>query len=361
MSPKPPAKKPKGLPKSARQATRPVGAPTGRPRRRAGVWILGGIVATVALGLVASVTWRPGAPVVLMVPEGASLSEVADTLSDRGVIRARPLFVLFARMLRADTAIKAGPYELRERSSWASALRSLTRGEVVTELVTIPEGFTVTQIAPRIAELSGVPVDSVLQVAAAPGLAEDLGVPGPTLEGYLFPDTYRLARGVSPMTVLEVMTARYRSVWTPERRARLDSLGMTEVELVTLASIVQAEARRMDEMPQIAGVYHNRLERGMLLQADPTVLYALGGYRARLLFAAIDSVADNPYNTYTQAGLPPGPIGSPGDAAIEAALHPTGDYLYFVAWPDGSHVFTRSLVEHNQAVSRARAAAQGRG
>jgi UPF0755 protein len=175
------------------------------------------------------------------------------------------------------------------------------------------------------------------------------------------PDTYRLARGVAPRTVLEAMTARYRSVWTPERRSRLDSLGMTEVELVTLASIVQAEARRMDEMPQIAGVYHNRLERDMLLQADPTVLYALGGYRARLLFAAIDSVADNPYNTYTQTGLPPGPIGSPGDAAIDAALHPTGDYLYFVAWPDGSHVFTRTLVEHNEAVSRARAAAQGRG
>jgi UPF0755 protein len=325
------------------------------------VWILGGVVATVAVGLLASLTWRPGTPVILTVPEGASLSEVADTLSERGVIRVRPLFVLFARMLRADTAIKAGPYELRERSSWTSALRSLTRGEVVTELVTIPEGFTVAQIAPRIAELSGVPVDSVLTIVEASGLAEELGLPGPTLEGYLFPDTYRLARGVAPRTVLEAMTARYRSVWTPERRSRLDSLGMTEVELVTLASIVQAEARRMDEMPQIAGVYHNRLERDMLLQADPTVLYALGGYRARLLFAAIDSVADNPYNTYTQTGLPPGPIGSPGDAAIDAALHPTGDYLYFVAWPDGSHVFTRTLVEHNEAVSRARAAAQGRG
>jgi UPF0755 protein len=359
MSRKPTAKKPKTLPKSARQATRPVGA---APRRRRGrAWAAGAAAATVAAVVLASIMWRPGAPVVLTVPEGASLSEVADTLSERGVIRARPLFVLFARLLRADTAIKAGPYELRERSSWASALRSLTRGEVVTELVTIPEGFTVAQIAPRIAELSGVPVDSVLAIAASPGLADALGVPGPGLEGYLFPDTYRLARGVAPTTVLEAMTARYRSAWTPERRARLDSLGMAEAELVTLASIVQAEARRVDEMPQIAGVYHNRLERGMLLQADPTVLYALGGYRARLLFAAIDSVADDPYNTYTQAGLPPGPIGSPGDAAIEAALRPTGDYLYFVAWPDGTHVFTRTLVEHNEAVSRARAAAQGRG
>ncbi len=126
---------------------------------------------------------------------------------------------------------------------------------------------------------------------------------------------------------------------------------------------MQAEARRTDEMPRIAGVYHNRIELGWLLQADPTVIYALGGYRERLLFAAIDSVADNPYNTYTQSGLPPGPIGAPGEAAIEAALTPADDYLFFVAWPDGSHVFTRSLADHNRArrdASRAREA-QDRG
>ncbi|MGE0159466.1 MAG: endolytic transglycosylase MltG [Gemmatimonadales bacterium] len=349
-----PQGKPKTLPKSARQPTRPVTAVASGRRYRLSIGVAA--VATAVLALVATLSWRPGAPIALTVPEGASLGEVADTLSARGVIRARPLFVLFARLLRADTAIKAGPYELRQRSSWASALRSLTRGEVLTEPLTVPEGYTLAQIAPRIADLSGVPVDTVVAIAEAPGQDRALGVPGPGLEGYLFPDTYRFARGVSPETVLAAMTERYRAVWTPERRARLDSLDMTEAELVTLASIVQAEARVLDEMPQIAGVYRNRLERDMLLQADPTVLYALGGYRARLLFAAIDSVADHPYNTYTQPGLPPGPIGSPGEAAIDAALHPTGDYLYFVAWPDGTHVFTRSLAEHNAAVSRARAA-----
>ena len=135
---------------------------------------------------------------------------------------------------------------------------------------------------------------------------------------------------------------------------------MTQREVVTLASIIQAEARVVEEMPRISGVYHNRLEAGWLLQADPTVLYALGGYRERLLFAAIDSVQDNPYNTYSQRGLPPGPIGSPGARAIDAALSPEEhDYMYFVAWPDGSHVFTRSLGEHNAAredASRAREA-----
>jgi UPF0755 protein len=130
---------------------------------------------------------------------------------------------------------------------------------------------------------------------------------------------------------------------------------MTEAEVVTLASIVQAEARLRDEMPTIASVYHNRLDRNHLLQADPTVLYALGGPRARLLYAAMDSVADNPYNTYTHVGLPPGPIGSPGLAAFDATLSPAEtDFFYFVAHPNGAHIFSRTLAEHNRAVAQTR-------
>jgi UPF0755 protein len=156
-------------------------------------------------------------------------------------------------------------------------------------------------------------------------------------------------------SVLNAMVARYQAVWTEDRRSRLAELEMSEVELVTLASIVQAEARDVAEMPSISAVYHNRLRDGWLLQADPTVLYALGGPRARLLYAAIDSVADSPYNTYAQRGLPPGPIGAPGERAIDAALHPTDeDYMYFVARPDGSHHFTRTLAEHNRAKAHAR-------
>ncbi len=306
-------------------------------------------VVVLALGVLAWLVTRPGAPVRFTVPPGATLSEVVDTLSARGVVRAGALFEVYARARRAGRRIKAGRYELRTSSTWASTVRALTHGEVLTEPVTIPEGFTLAQIAPRVAEVSGVSADSVRSVLQTPGLAEELGVPGPGLEGYLFPDTYRFASGVPVRVVLGAMARRYRAVWTPERSARRDSLGMSENELITLASIVQAEARRPEEMPRIAGVYSNRLRLGWLLQADPTVLYALGGYRPRLLYAAIDSVADSPYNTYTQPGLPPGPIGSPGEAAIDAALHPTGDYLYFVAQPDGSHIFTRSLAEHNRA------------
>ena len=296
--------------------------------------------------------------VELVVPSGAALSEVADSLSVRGVIRAPSLFELYARLRGDDRRIKAGRYEFRTGSGWRIALGRLTRGEVQTVPITIPEGFQLPQIAERIAELTGRPLEAVSEFLNAPDLYVRLGVPGPGVEGYLFPDTYRFARGVAVEEVVEAMAAQYLSIWTPERRAQLDSLDLDEHELVTLASIVQAEARRVEEMPRIAGVYHNRLRLGWLLQADPTVLYALGGTRQRLLYAAIDSVADNPYNTYTQPGLPPGPIGAPGAAAIDAALSPVDDYLYFVATPDGTHVFTRSLAEHNRAKAEAQRARQ---
>lgn len=290
-----------------------------------------------------------GPAVELSVPVGAGFSEVLDTLEDRGVVRRAGLFSLYARLRGADTEVRAGRYTLRQGGSWNEILGTLTRGEVMTMAMTIPEGFTLRQMAPRIAQVSGVPVDSVMSRLESEQLVDELEVPGPTVEGYLFPDTYRFAAGTRVTTILRTMTDRYREMWTPERRARLAELDMTEREAVTLASIIQAEARHVEEMPTISGVYHRRLELGWLLQADPTVLYALGGPRERLLYAAIDSVADNPYNTYTQGGLPPGPIGAPGELAIEAALAPEGDYLYFVARPDGSHVFTRSLVDHNRA------------
>jgi UPF0755 protein len=296
-----------------------------------------------------------GDPVEFLVPQGASLTEVVDTLRAHDVVRWPGMFELYARAKGDGAHIKAGRYAMRAGSSWGSVLEALTSGRVLTVAMTIPEGFRLDEMAPRIAAITGEAPDTVLAALRRPGIDSTYQVPGPGLEGYLFPDTYRFARGVPLATVLATMTRRYREVWTPERRARLDTLGLTLRQATTLASIVQAEARKVEEMPRIASVYENRLERGWMLQADPTVLYALGGYRARLLFAAIDSVADNPYNTYTHGGLPPGPIGAPGEAAIDAVLHPSGEsFLYFVAWPDGTHVFTRTLAEHNRAVAAAR-------
>jgi UPF0755 protein len=291
----------------------------------------------------------------LVIPEGASLRATADTLSAHGVIRWPRLFELYVRIKGDDPKIKAGHYEMRRGAGWSGSLDALVAGRVITLPVTIPEGWTISQVAGRIAPIAQVAEDSVVAGLLDPELADSLGVPGPTLEGYLFPDTYRFAQGLPVAAIAAAMVDRYREVWTAERRAARDSLGMTEREVVTLASIIQSEARWTDEMPLISAVFHNRLRRPMRLQADPTVQYALESRVSRLLFSHIDSVADNPYNTYTHDGLPPGPIGSPGLAAIDAALHPAAvPYLYFVARADGRHEFSRSLREHNQAIQRLR-------
>jgi UPF0755 protein len=313
-----------------------------------------GKTGALALALALAGCGQDGPPVEVSVPAGSAFSEVVDSLSARGIVGRPGLFTLYARLRGADREVRAGRYAMAPGSSWNEVIRVLTRGHVVSVPVTIPEGFTLTQIAPRIAEISGVPEDSVRAYLSQDGLVDRLGVPGPTPEGYLFPDTYRFTPGTRVSTVVEAMVDRYREAWTPERRAKLAEIDMTEREIVTLASIIQAEARQVEEMPLISGVYHRRLDLGWLLQADPTVLYALGGTRERLLYAAIDSVAENPYNTYRQGGLPPGPIGAPGELAIDAALAPEGDYLYFVARPDGSHVFTRSLADHNRAKEESR-------
>ncbi len=298
---------------------------------------------------------QDGAMERLVIPEGATLSAVADTLAAHEVIGWPRLFKLYAHLKGSAGDIKAGTYDLPRGAGWGEALDALVAGRVVTVPLTVPEGFSVTQIAERVAPIAELPADSVARRLLDPALADSLGGPGPNLEGYLFPETYRFAQGVSVEAITAELLARYRSVWTAERRAVLDSIGMSEREIVTLASIVQAEARWEDEMPLISAVFHNRLRRRMRLQADPTVQYALESHQSRLLYSHIDSVANHPYNTYTHPGLPPGPIGSPGLAAIDAALRPAPvPYLYFVARDDGHHEFSRSLREHNRKVQEIR-------
>lgn len=314
-----------------------------------------------AAGLLAAAACGSEGPVErLVIPEGASVRAVADTLSVHGVVRWPRLFEFYVRLKDADAEIKAGTYDLRRGAGWSHALDALVAGRVVTVAVTIPEGWTVGRIAQRLAPIAVISADSAMLRLLEPALADSLGAPGPNLEGYLFPNTYRFAQGVPLETIAAELLEHYRAVWTPERRAALDSIGMSEREIVTLASIVQSEARWEDEMPLISAVFHNRLRRRMRLQADPTVQYALESHQSRLLYRHIDSVADHPYNTYTHGGLPPGPIGSPGTAAIDAALRPAAvPFLYFVAREDGRHEFSRSLREHNQTIQRLRNSSGG--
>jgi UPF0755 protein len=294
----------------------------------------------------------------ITVPPGAAFDHVADSLEAKGIMDANVFFRGWARLTGAADDVQAGTYEFREGAGWKKVLGDLTAGRVASDRLVVPEGWDIRRIAPGLAELTGRPPDSLLAYMLDSATAARFGVPGPTLEGYLYPATYVVPAGASADSVISRMVQEYRRrIWTPERQARADSAGMTQREVVTLASIVEKEAKVASEMPTIAAVYLNRLEIGYPLQADPTVQYALGDHQTRLLYAHIDSVADHPYNTYRRRGLPPGPIGSPSERAVAAVLDPAGvNYLYFVARDDGSHVFNRHLTEHNAAIAEIRAA-----
>jgi len=331
-----------------------------RPRSRLTALRPGLLTALVAVGACDSGSSKGDDPVEeteVVVPSGATALQVGEALRSAGLVRYPRAFALTARVMGVEESLKAGRYRFARDASYFAMLEQLERGSVETVTLTIPEGFTLRQIGARIAEFTGDSPDSVRRLMADSAFVAELKVPGPTLEGYVFPDTYRFAEDLPARSVVLALVDRYHEFWTLERRAKLKSLGLSERELVTLASIVEKEARVAEERPVIAGVYWNRIQRGMLLQADPTVQYALGGEpRERLLYADIDSVAGHPYNTYTQPGLPPGPIASPGEAALDASLSPADvPYLYFVARPDGSHEFTRTNREHINAKNRIRA------
>jgi UPF0755 protein len=297
-----------------------------------------------------------GEPVRFTVPRGSGMSAVADTLEARGVIGSPGRFKTYARMKGATARLQPGVYEVRPGAAFGVILQKLTTGDVVKTRLVIPEGWELRRIAPRLAQATGLPADSILSQLMDPALAQRYGVPGPTLEGYLYPATYVFPMGVRLDAVLRELTGQYKAVWTPQMREQAKALGMNEREVVTLASIVEKEAKVWTERPTIARVYHNRLKRGMRLEADPTVQYALGEHQRRLLRRHIQQTADDPYNTYRNKGLPPGPIASPSRGAIEATLNPADhEFLFFVARTNGTHVFTRTFNEHLREVARYRA------
>jgi UPF0755 protein len=298
-----------------------------------------------------------GAPVRVVVPPGSSLRAAADSLARAGVVRSSRLFRLYATLRGEDRALKAGTYELRPGTSWSEVLATLTEGRAVVASITVPEGFALSAIVPLLAQRLGVPAESAAAAVQDSALRRELDVPTPTLEGYIFPATYTFAAGTSARTAVASMAREFQRRWQPAWTARLDTLGMTRHQVVTLASIVEKEARVPDERPLIAAVYCNRLRAGMLLQADPTVQYARGEHVERVLYSHL--ATESPYNTYRNPGLPPGPIASPGTASLEAALYPADvRYLFFVARPDGRHEFRNTFAEHTRARQEVRRLAE---
>ncbi|HWP34391.1 MAG TPA: endolytic transglycosylase MltG [Thermodesulfobacteriota bacterium] len=294
---------------------------------------------------------RGGAPRVVEIPPGRPLAAVARDLEAAGVIRHRRLFTLYAWSVGAAGRLKAGEYELAANLTPRQVLGRLLRGEVLQHRITIPEGSSVREIAALLAAAGLADEHAVLAKAEDPQFARALGVPADRLEGYLAPDTYYFARGIPPEAILRAMVARYRAMVTPALLEEAARQGLTEHRLVTLASIVEKETGRPEERPLVAAVFRNRLARGIPLQSDPTVIYGLERFDGNLRRA--DLLRWSPYNTYRIVGLPPGPIASPGLAAIEATLRPAPvDYLYFVSRNDGTHHFSRTLAEHERAVDR---------
>ena len=309
-------------------------------------------IALVATGALACACSSDVAPARITIPAGATMRSAAESLSLGGVVRFPGLFSAYAKARRADRGIKAGTYVLAKSASWNAVLAAL-RGGGAVNTVMIPEGLTLAQVEAVLTAKLGVPADSVAAATRDTALLRHFDIPIATLEGYLFPDTYFFPPGTSARTAVATMARRFEQQWKPAWLGRLDTVTMTRHDVVILASIVEREAKLPEERPLIAAVYMNRLRKGMRLQADPTVQYALPQYQKRLLNRHL--TVDSPYNTYRNKGLPPGPIGAPGAASIQAALYPAEvPYLYFVAFPDGHHEFRVSLEQHQAAARQAR-------
>lgn len=298
---------------------------------------------------------RVGRPVRVTIPPGSSLGTAADSLARAGVIASPRLFRLYAILRRDDRSIKAGTYMLRRNSGYGATLDAIRGGKGLVQTVTIPEGYSLSQIIPLFASKLGLSTDSLEAAVRDTALLHQLDLPTETIEGYVFPDTYVFPEKTSAHTAIVTGVRRFEQVWQPQWTARLDSIGLSRHDVMTLASIVEKEARLPEERPVIAAVYMNRLRAHMLLQADPTVQYALGAHQSRVLYKHLE--VESQYNTYKHPGFPPGPIASPGRASIVAALYPANvPYRYFVALPDGHHEFRTDFAAHETAVRLARRA-----
>ncbi|HWB42375.1 MAG TPA: endolytic transglycosylase MltG [Gemmatimonadales bacterium] len=318
-----------------------------------------------ALALLLGACGSNTAPERVTVPPGTSFSAVTDSLAAHGVVSNRLWFTLLARVRRTDRSVRAGVYEFAPGLSAWKVLGILESGSEVATRFTVPEGLIIPEVAALAQEKLGIPADSFVAAARDSAAASaTLGFPARSFEGFLRPETYSLRYGTTAAELVGVMARGFLAAWKPEWDARLASLGWSRAQAVTFASIVEGEARADDERETIAGVYHNRLRIGMALQADPTVQYAIflaTGKRKPRLFTR-DYQFRSPYNTYLHPGLPPGPVNSPGLRSLEASLYPAKvPYLYFVAGPDGRHVFSRTYSEHLRAIARVRSRGAGAG
>jgi UPF0755 protein len=284
---------------------------------------------------------------IFTITYGESIRMIARKLEKENLIKNRDFFVYSSYILRRRY-IQAGRYRIPSGMSSIEILRKLTRGDILSRKITIPEGFNIYQIAERLEANNICKASSFLGYASDASFLKSLRIKAPSAEGYLFPDTYIFPEASDPRDVIAAMHSKMMSV-IGSRPAY--GPGMNLHEMLTMASLIEKEARVYNERELIASVFYNRLRKGMKLDCDPTVRYAVKKFSGPITVSNLN--AESPYNTYRRTGLPPTPICSPGRESIYAAMHPLkSDYLYFVAKNDGSHQFSKTLREHNEAVRK---------
>ena len=289
--------------------------------------------------------------VVIEIPSGMSLGALSNVLEERGIVSSAAKFGWLVRFKGSARRIKAGEYQLSTGLRPGELVDKIVRGEVLLHQITFPEGYTTEQMAKLLDSHGLANADRFMAAASDPAFVQKLNIPASTLEGYLFPDTYQFARNLPVENILSALVKRFNQHFGPTEEEEAEQLGFTRHQVVILASVVEKETAVAEERPLIAGVFLNRLKKGIRLQSDPTVIYGLKNFNGNLTRAHLET--DTPYNTYTRRGLPAGPICNPGAESIQAVLNPASTpYLYFVAKKDGTHQFSTSLVEHNAAVLR---------
>ncbi len=317
------------------------------------VFLFGGIIAmsiTIALVVLVLFWPQPNPSYVskVSVITGSTLGEISKQLYEKKIISNEQMFRWAVQIMGKEKEIPVGTFQLVDTQSNYDIIKQLVYGSPELIKVRLLEGWSVKQIAAYLNDVMGFEPDEILNISKDYRFLKKHNIKASTIEGYLFPDTYLFFNGDTPTSVLDNVVSEYKNFWRDAFRDRARELNMTEHEVVTLASIIEGEAIYDKERPTISGVYHNRLNRGMRLQADPTIQYIIEDGPRRLLNR--DLRIDSPYNTYKNKGLPPGPINSPGAQSLKAALYPEeNEYLFFVARGDGYHTFTTNEKDHNNA------------
>ena len=282
------------------------------------------------------------------IPKGASLLSISNSLKNQHILTNEKTFLMAVKLLGHETKIPAGKFTLLEPKTNLRIIKQLVAGKPILKKVTLLEGWTMKKIAGVLESELGINKMDILSICKNQIFIKNQGIPSKTLEGFLFPETYFFQESDSPEEILSQLTKEYKNNVPEKLKNRADSLGFSELEMITLASIIEGEAIYNSERSTISAVYHNRLKLGMKLQADPTIQYIIKDSPRRLLNK--DLKIDSPYNTYLHNGLPPAPVNNPGKASILAALFPeANEFLYFVARGDGYHTFSKTQEEHNQA------------